>query len=351
MSDPLYVVSHGARTPLGTRAAPSAAALRAGISRIKELPQLRDRQGNPMYVSLDGLLPIETMGASRLTAIAQSALHEACELPSDRHARLQVPLLLALPEPRPGVTRSRLDVVAQELRGTAASVDITRVEVFAEGHAAGFMALARAAQLIEQGLPACLVGGVDSYYDPDTLDWLDADKRLAGGDARSAFIAGEGAAFVMVMSPAAAKSLQLLPLAQLLAVAIGQEHKPIDGPIPRVGEGLTQTIRAAIEALPADIQHIDAVICDINGERHRGEEWGFVCLRLGQYFRDPTRYRSPADTWGDMGAASCPLFVSLVIEAAARGYAKGERTLLWSGSDGGRRGAAVLEAKERSWRA
>ena len=43
-----------------------------------------------------------------------------------------------------------------------------------------------------------------------------------------------------------------------------------------------------------------------------------------------------------MGAASGPLFAMLACQAAARGYAKGKRTLLWSGSESGLRSAAVL---------
>lgn len=93
------------------------------------------------------------------------------------------------------------------------------------------------------------------------------------------------------------------------------------------------------------------MICDINGERYRGEEWGFVCLRLSQYFDDPTAYDSPADCWGDMGAASGPLFIMLACQAIARGYAKGPRALLWTSSEGGLRGAAVIETLGKNMRA
>ena len=58
-------------------------------------------------------------------------------------------------------------------------------------------------------------------------------------------------------------------------------------------------------------ERINDIYCDINGERYRSEEWGFVCLRLSQYFDNPTAYRSPAECWGDMGAASGPLFAML----------------------------------------
>jgi 3-oxoacyl-[acyl-carrier-protein] synthase-1 len=101
-------------------------------------------------------------------------------------------------------------------------------------------------------------------------------------------------------------------------------------------------VQEAIQGASPPAERISDIICDINGERYRGEEWGFVCLRLPQYFNDPTAYRSPADCWGDMGAASGPLFMMLACQAAERGYAKSARCLVWAGSENGLRGAVVL---------
>jgi len=144
------------------------------------------------------------------------------------------------------------------------------------------------------------------------------------------------------MAEKARKRLGLSALARVLAVAIGRETKLIKTPGICLGEGLTATVQDVMSGLHLPSETINAVICDINGERYRGEEWGFVCLQLSQYFDDPTAYLSPADCWGDMGAASGPLFAMLACQAAARGYANGPRTLLWASSEGGLRGAAVL---------
>ena len=45
-----------------------------------------------------------------------------------------------------------------------------------------------------------------------------------------------------------------------------------------------------------------------------------------------------------MGSASLPLFAALACEASVRGYARGVRTMLWASSEGGDRGAVVLES-------
>jgi 3-oxoacyl-[acyl-carrier-protein] synthase-1 len=90
-------------------------------------------------------------------------------------------------------------------------------------------------------------------------------------------------------------------------------------------------------------ERVEAVVCDINGERYRSEEWGFTMLRLPETFVDPTAYDAPASCWGDMGAASGPLFVAVAVTAAKRGWAKGTRYLIWNSSEQGHRAAVVLE--------
>jgi 3-oxoacyl-[acyl-carrier-protein] synthase-1 len=337
------IAAVGARTPLGLRAAPAAAALRAGISALREHPFMIDRLGDPMPAALDARLDPALMGTPRLLALAESALREACgPLDGAPGGVRRLPLYLALPELRPGFTDA--EAVASGLgRLPDLPVRVAELKVSTDGHAAGLLALAAALDTIREGeADACLVGGVDSYFHPDTMDWLDQNRQLAGADGRSAFIPGEGAAFLLVASEAACLRMGVEPRVRVAAAAVGRETKLIKTEDICLGEGLTATVQAAAAAL-ASPDTINDVICDINGERYRGEEWGFVCLRASQWFDDPTGYRAPADAWGDVGAASGPLFAMLAFQAAARGYARGPRTLLWASSEAGLRGAALLE--------
>jgi len=342
----IFIVGHGARTPLGLQAASSAAARRGGISAAAHHPFMIDRAGDPMTLALDPELDPALMGWPRLFALAASALQEACAVLMPRaDDNLQIPLLLALPELRPGF--SALDVEA--LRTGLASqaelpVRVGEVTVSARGHAAGVALFAVAAEHLRQGRSElCLVGGVDSYLDPDTLDWLEAHRQLAGAVARSAFVPGEGAGFCLLATGSVCERLGLQPLATLRTVAIGRETRLIKTDDICLGEGLTAVVKNVSDQLRLPAESINTVICDINGERYRGEEWGFVCLRAGTGFDDPTGYWSPADVWGDTGAASGPLFAMLACQAAARGYAAGPRTMLWASSEKGLRAAALLE--------
>jgi 3-oxoacyl-[acyl-carrier-protein] synthase I len=110
-----------------------------------------------------------------------------------------------------------------------------------------------------------------------------------------------------------------------------------------LGEGLSATVGNALSGFRPSDERINGIFCDINGQRYRNEEWGFVCLRLSNYFDDPTAYQSPAECWGDMGAASGPLFAVLACDGLARGHAPGPRIMLWTSSEKGRRSAAVVE--------
>jgi 3-oxoacyl-[acyl-carrier-protein] synthase-1 len=64
-------------------------------------------------------------------------------------------------------------------------------------------------------------------------------------------------------------------------------------------------------------------------------------LRTQLAFVDATRFITPADYGGDIGAASPPLFAPLAIATRLHGYAKGPRTLIRASSEQGDRGAAI----------
>jgi 3-oxoacyl-[acyl-carrier-protein] synthase-1 len=347
MTSSISITGVGARTPLGLQAAPTAAAVRAGLTALGQHPFLVDGVGDLMPGALDARLDPRIMGPERLLALAETALREACTPLSAAPApRLRLPVYLGLPEIRPGFTVQDAEAVRVGLtRLEGLPTALLEVVVVTQGHAAGLSALATAVKQMQQGsFEACLVGGVDSYFHPDTMEWLDRNRQLSGSVSRSGFIPGEGAGFCLLMTEQVQAQLGLAPLARMRAMGIGKETKLIKTEDMCLGEGLAATVREAVSGLRLPTERINQIICDINGERYRGEEWGFVCLRLSQYFDDPTAYLSPAECWGDVGAASGPLFAMLACQAAARGYARGPRTLLWASSEQGQRSAVVLEA-------
>jgi len=114
-----------------------------------------------------------------------------------------------------------------------------------------------------------------------------------------------------------------------------------------LGHGLAAAIAGATASLRLPQEAVDTVFCDINGERYRSHEWGMAVLRTPEVFAT-TAYESPANLWGDMGAAWGALGCTLAVRAWARGYARGPRALVWGSSDGGLRGAVVLQQLGRA---
>ena len=347
MNMPLYVIDIGARTPLGLHTAASAAAVRAAISSCSEHTYMIDQAGEPMAASMDALLEPELPCRERMLTMLNTAMLEAGQNLAMQDSVKSLPVFLGLPEPRPGFDESDAHWLTQRVNQ---SVDlpfkIDRCQAYMSGNSSVLSLIDMAKHEMAQGLyEACLISGVESYFHPDTMQWLDDNRQLLGTVSRSGFVPGEGAGASLIMTPAAAQRSGLKPIALIHNSATNWETKLIKTQDINLGEALTQTVRSTVMGLDLSQQeHINSIYCDINGERYRGEEWGFACLKLAHYFDDPTGYWSPADCWGDMGAASGALFLGLATQAAQRGYAAGKRNLLWTGSENGLRAAALLEA-------
>lgn len=348
MTTGLEVIAIGARTPLGFLAETSAAAVRAGLCRIREFPFVTP-SGQPMMIAADEQLSPRVEGVARLMPLANAVLWQiAHELAAAaRPYEGELDLWLALPEPRPGLDEAEImQFVDALIRALHDSGTRLRYEVAGRGHAGVAAALARAAQVIaHHDDRLSLVLGVDSYLDPRTLLWLE-HNRCFGPDARSGFPPGEAAGCLVIASARLRKQLGLPCLARIGGLGLAHEARPLDGETGSLGEGMTAALRAATSQLRLPSEAVDAVFSDINGERHRSEEWGFVALRVPELFRT-LDYEAPADAWGDLGAASGALLGVLAIQSWARRYARGPRALVLTGSTSGQRGVILFEEPPR----
>jgi 3-oxoacyl-[acyl-carrier-protein] synthase-1 len=337
------IVSTGARTPVGLRAPTSAAAVRAGICRHGLHPTLRDGAGAPLRFALDGRLPPELRGTPRAEALALTALRECLETLAPL-GPLPLSLWMGLPEERPGWSRTDADLVMRtlgtELLACARPEDVMSVPL---GHAAGITALELALRELEAGnTRACVIGGVDTYLHPATIDWLDEARRLATARNHSGFVPGEAAGFFTITTDVTARAWRLPELATIRGVATTTEPNALASGRPCTGEALTTAIARATSPLHLPHEKIATTYCDINGERRRNEEFLYVPLRLPAPFVDANRYESPADACGDIGAASGPLYTCLAVASSQRRYARGPHVLAWTSSDGGTRAALTL---------
>jgi 3-oxoacyl-[acyl-carrier-protein] synthase-1 len=348
MNQRVAIVAAGARTPLGLGLASSAAAVRGRISALSAHPYMVDSQGEPVRGAIDALIPPLMQGADRLFALASGALDDLLNTwPAGAAANRVLPTLLAVPEHRPGFGPADEALLLQQLDARACMAISTRVS--ARGHAGALHSIGLACDWIAAcKMDLCLVGGVDSYFHPDTLDWLVEGDQLAMDNRRTGFHPGEGAGFVALVSE---RQLRTDPELSVLAWVRGHssalETSLIKADEINHAKALTQAVEGAARGLQPG-EALDQIWCDINGERYRTDEWSYVLLRSPHVFRrrhgEPTDYHTTADLSGDVGAAGGALMVGLALRAWGRHYDKGPFALVFAGSEGGLRSAVVLQA-------
>ncbi len=341
----ICVVGVGVTTSIGMTAPATAAAVRAGIAGFADHPYMIDRVGEPFVVASAPYIDTDVVGEDRFIELALPAACEALEpLSGLLRTHVQIPTIVGLPEPRPGLhAELALTLAAKLTEAPTNGCRIAQPTMLPNGHSAGLMAMESACRMIRSGeAEFCLVGGVDSYMAPDTLEWVEDCEQLHNLDNAWGFIPGEAAGFCLLCSDAAATRYELNVPGRLLGVAAAQEENRIKTETVCIGKGLTKAVHGVLQSLASAQTLIDDTICDLNGEAYRADEFGFMLARTSERFVDSSDFTAPADCWGDVGAASGPLFLCLVIAAAEKGYNKGPFTLLWASSEGGGRSAALV---------
>jgi len=346
MHDSVCIVGIGALTSVGLNAAATAAAVRAGIAGFAEHPYMINQEGDPYVVAMVPNLNLGATGIQRYIDLAFPAFKEALDPLNNLPGNIgPIPVIIGLPEDRPGMPDDLPIKIAdrvKELSDKPALIGDVRTVLI--GHSAGLMALETGSKLVlQEASEFCLIGGVDSYIDPDTLDWIEDNEQLHKPSNAWGFLPGEAAAFCLICTRNTAHKYNLSIRAQLVAISTALEKNKIKTETVCIGEGLTQAVKNTLRAMPKECR-IDYSICDQNGEAYRADEFGFMLARLSEYFIDPSDFIAPADCWGDVGAASGPLYINLIACAAEKGYSRGPHTLLWTSSEGGERAAGLFFA-------
>jgi 3-oxoacyl-[acyl-carrier-protein] synthase-1 len=330
----------GARTAVGLTAAASAAAVRGSISGLALHPSFVDRDDEPVSFAADPVIDPDVPIAERMLHMLQSV---AEEVRSQAPSTIKIDCCwLALPEHRSGLPAELGNWFAAQIVDTGLGRE--PVHTLSRGHAGGLIALQAAAEALSRGeVESALVIGVDSYHDLRTIQSLDMRRRLKAARNPGGFPPGEAAGACLLVRGTTARRYGIPVLARIRSAATAMEPHPLRSDDPCLGEALTAVVASAVSSLTPPHELITATYCDLNGERYRSEEFVYALLRTQEAFVDAHDYACPADCWGDVGAASGPLYAALAVASALRGYAKGPYPLLWTGSDLGHRSAVALE--------
>ncbi len=114
-----------------------------------------------------------------------------------------------------------------------------------------------------------------------------------------------------------------------------------------MGQALSRCIRATLEALPDKGRETGLVIAALNGDAYRAQDWGTALARVRDLNLGESRQWYPAQSFGEVGAATGLVGLCMAIRAFARGYAATRGVLVWTAGDDGSRGAFYVRAPNR----
>ena len=350
--DEAVVVSGvAAVSAVGHSAAVSFASVKAGLARIGDSTELKIRNGKGklMSVTCASVTGI-TNGHRRYLRCFRMAVRAFAEVLVDSQlddALLnEATLYLVLAErERPGMdSRIEKELVGKLARELGLPDLSSRTTLISTGHAGAFEALEAAANAISAGRCArAVIGSVDGYLDELTLEWLKDTGRLKTEENPKGFVPGEAAAFLVLERHSTVLARNGKALAMLVGTGSTIESNSIYDKAPSTGDGLTAAIRSAVEPV-GDVSSLALVVCDLNGERYRANEWGLALLRSFGATPTPRLLWHPADCLGDCGAAAGVLNIVFGTLAIARRSVADGSVLVWGSSDDGERGAALLAA-------
>jgi len=343
--DDVLIAGLGARTASGLTALQVTMSARA--RKLAPRPtHMLDRSGEAMAMARLLSIADDVFGLERLVALGGPTLIQAAFpwLSARRHEDEELPVVLALPsERRPGFDRrTERDLLPALEARSRVPLDRARSQLITSCRAGGVIAFKRGIQLIRQGCPAVLVGGIDSYFDPDTLEDLDRALRLHGPETEDGFIPGEGAGFVLLVPRGRASGIARS--ARLVAAASELEPRPYGSDEPCLAQGITRAVRRAAAGVGVT-RRIPWALTDVPNERWRVEEWMYAFGRNFEAFTPDVVHEQPLLRTGDLGAASAAVLVAMAATRWQTGCAVGDVALIATLSDGAERGALVVAAE------
>jgi 3-oxoacyl-[acyl-carrier-protein] synthase-1 len=328
----MWIWEIAAATAIGETLATSITAARAGASGLTTHPFLVDEQGELMVTAQATYIDPSLSGIARMTELARLTVGQ---LTAFRDLAMDVDLIVCLPEARPGWNTQNAALVVEVLK--ASGLNVLRELVLALGSAGCARAMESAARnLRENPQRPVLIACIDSWIQPETLEWLDSMRLLHSDSNRWGFVPGEAAGLILLGAKPATGD-------RIAGYGCAEEPNPATSGRLCIGDGLSEAMQSALRGLPA-LQTVERIYTDMNGEPSRAEEYGFACLRAGRAVLDSESFVAPADCWGDIGAASIPLLLAM---ACSEAEGASPYHMVTGSSPGGLRGAILVEREAR----
>jgi len=341
----VYVAGVGMVTAVGANAEMTAAAVKAGVSAFQETDYF-DKDFNKIKMALvpneilegclDETLLQEGLNSkqARMLQLTKIALFEfKGAIPVD----VEIPLFIAGPESIDsndvGINQLFLECLVSQ---TNIKLDKPSSRIISTGRAGGGSVLGLAFRYFENSqLDYVIVGGVDTFYDKPTLDYLDKTDRLLCERSTDGFIPGEGAGFLLLSRIKEEGN----KAACVYEPGSGFEDGHMYSEEVYLGDGLSSACSMAINN--ADAGEVKSIYSSLNGESHFAKEHGVAMTRNSRALAEKAPVLHPADCLGDLGAATGLIFTGIIASNIQAGKSL-TPALICCSSDKGQRSAVVV---------
>ncbi|CAM3942237.1 hypothetical protein G4177_09365 [Corallococcus sp. ZKHCc1 1396] len=384
--DTIAITGLGMVSAIGSDVVTSCASARAGITRWRELDiqvtdadtleavPLKGHEASSTTFGFEGFARWLRLGDAALRdLLAHSGLHPPAFARIGIHLQLpgtwleeihfQGSLLDRLPEAeRERIRRDR------ETERTEKREELTRrflpellamnhlplaprARVYSFGGAATFsQVLAQAVEALRsRALDRCIVGGIDSWVDEETLTQSFELGLLRTPDRPVGRFPGEAAAFVLLerLDAARARGARIEAMLGPVASTLETGHRFSGRPL--TGAALFQAINACIPAEVRQRQEVGLTILNLNGDEPRAREYGYTLVRLQEagLLASSRRWYAP-EHFGELGAATGAVSMCMGVRGFMRGYARSPTILVSLLDDDRPRGAFLL--RDSPWR-
>jgi len=339
MKDSMYIISTGMVCPVGFSAETACAAMRAGVSNFRELPYVNSI-GEAVIGSAVPSLQQDFEGDDRVVELLLAALRDCL---ADVDAAGEIPIVLGLSERgRPGGSSERAEWVLSQLVGseTGARLDPRRSQVITTGHSACLEGIIEARRLIERGeATTCIVCGVDSYLNANSLRWLEETRRLKTEELSDGVIPGECAAAVLLGREEVREGQRRMAV---IGLGTMREDVGVLSTDALRGEGLAGAARAGLADAGLAIHEVSFRISDMTGESYGFKEQALVLSKLMRIRREDFPIWHCAEFVGDIGAASGAAQLVMAHAAFSKGYSPGDSAICFTSSVTDNRATAIL---------
>ncbi len=336
---PLAVLGVGLVSGVGLTAAESCAAIRCGINNFQET----------RFIGSDGdwlvgsAVELEEpwRGITKLAKMAARAVGECFAAAADEKPE-RIPVLVCIAEPeRPGRFESLSHVLLQDIEQELGFRLHPHSRIIEQGRVGGAVALLQARHRLAEGRYArIIVAGVDTFLTVGTLAAYEQQHRLLTRANSNGFIPGEAAGAVLL----ATRSEGIVPPLLVRGLGFAREPAPRGSGKPLRGDGLMQAISAALNESGIALKDCDHRIADVNGEQYRFKEAALAITRLLRDRKLPLGLWHLVDCIGEVGAATLPAMLSVLVCGAQKDYLPGKTILGHSGDDDEKRAAFIAQA-------